>query len=928
MANCSDSYNNVCRQDIPYPQVSPESVPSLIDNLVTALYGAFYNPQTQQGYVTKSVVNGRVVWTSACDPNNSATVPGVPRQDGEGLLCYIMRIFALYSPTEYIKLTGPQTITNSTFANGTIDSCTFINPIGLTKADVGLGNVDDTADLNKPISGPQTTAVNNAISAALAGFVPTTVASLSGGVAGSVPYQSAPSVTALLPPGTAGFVLRSNGPGLAPSWAVNSTVSASADDINGGAAGEILYQTIGSTTGFLSAGTNNYVLKSNGVGNAPTWVLKAPQAVLADTATKANNIDGGAYGDILWQSAANTTSKLSAGSAGSVLRTGIAPSTAPSWTPTATAGTANTLALRDASGNLAAATFNGNLSGNANTATGLQSVPGLTPGIYGGTNSYPVLTVTSGGQITAASSQPAPLLTTVQRFQETKTSYMGLHRSTGGQFIIDSDNRVRYFGQAQSFAGASPSFSWINSGAGTASLQSLNSGGMIISPEYLSGEYAVKVYSHQRATWILTNAGNLYAAGENTIGQLGLGFVGGTTVFPRRVSGIGFGISSNIIDFCVSQGQQAPDQLYCIAIISDGSVYTWGYNAFGNCGNGTTTNVFTPTDITAINNINNPIFGKKFDKCYAGGLPGYCFLIERTTKAVFATGYNGYNCLGLNNGGANVVWFNPLPAVAGSPTTADEIFTSGGLVPVVNTISNHRATSFILLNGEVYSTGSDVSGETGQGTLGTPRSVFTKIIGLSNIVEISLSSGYNGSNEGGGMSVAARSSGGQFWVWGNNAQGQLGNNPVTTPTASSVPLAYTDLEYVPSANSTSILPWPSAVLAQKIRYIGGPENTTWGVRGFILDNFGQIWVAGKFSVASYGDGYNRTGNQVVWRPVRQNGIVFTDFDVVLASFSGPETMVFAKDNVGQLWFWGANTANSVASTSGGWTQTPQRIFIG
>ena len=90
MSNCCDSNSNVCRQDIPYPQVSPESVPSLIDNLVTALYGAFYNPQTGQGYVTKSVVNGRVVWTSACDPNNTTEIAGIPRNNGEGLLCYII----------------------------------------------------------------------------------------------------------------------------------------------------------------------------------------------------------------------------------------------------------------------------------------------------------------------------------------------------------------------------------------------------------------------------------------------------------------------------------------------------------------------------------------------------------------------------------------------------------------------------------------------------------------------------------------------------------------------------------------------------------------------------------------------------------------------------------------------------------------------
>ena len=199
-------------------------------------------------------------------------------------------------------------------------------------------------------------------------------------------------------------------------------------------------------------------------------------------------------------------------------------------------------------------------------------------------------------------------MTTVQRFQEgiKGSSYSAIHRSFGGTFIIDSDNRVRYFGQTQSAAGTSPSWTWLQNGAGSASSQSINSGGMIISPEYLSaGEYAVKVYGHHRGMWILTNLGNLYAAGENGVGQLGLGFVGGTTVFPRKCA------ISNVIDFDVCNCQNSNDLVYCIAIRSNGSVWTWGYNNFGNCGTGNAAPVTTPTEITAINNASNAIFGKQ-----------------------------------------------------------------------------------------------------------------------------------------------------------------------------------------------------------------------------------------------------------------------------------------------------------------------------
>jgi hypothetical protein len=106
MSNCCNNgvYDNICRQDIPYPQVSPESVPSLIDNLVLALYGT----------ITKSVVNGRVVWNIPCDPTaDPASIVNFPREEGEGLLCYILRYFNDVAPiiADVVTISGNQTIT-------------------------------------------------------------------------------------------------------------------------------------------------------------------------------------------------------------------------------------------------------------------------------------------------------------------------------------------------------------------------------------------------------------------------------------------------------------------------------------------------------------------------------------------------------------------------------------------------------------------------------------------------------------------------------------------------------------------------------------------------------------------------------------------------------------------------------------------------
>jgi hypothetical protein len=107
--SCSNTSSSTCCPDVPYPSVSPESTPSLIGNLVYALYGT----------INKSIVDGRVVWDIPCDPtDNPVTIDGFPRLPGEGLLCYIIRYFDDFAPIllDAVTISGAQTILgNKTF---------------------------------------------------------------------------------------------------------------------------------------------------------------------------------------------------------------------------------------------------------------------------------------------------------------------------------------------------------------------------------------------------------------------------------------------------------------------------------------------------------------------------------------------------------------------------------------------------------------------------------------------------------------------------------------------------------------------------------------------------------------------------------------------------------------------------------------------
>lgn len=149
------------------------------------------------------------------------------------------------------------------------------------------------------------------ITATLSGNA-STATSLSGGTANSVPYQASAGSTTFLAPGASGTFLKSNGPSSAPSWDTLAATVTSADRLNGGATGQLVYQTGAGTTGFTLTGTNGFVLTSVGAGR-------------------------------------------------------------PEWVNASSSNSANAFVRRDASGNFSAGTITAALSGNANTATTLST---------------------------------------------------------------------------------------------------------------------------------------------------------------------------------------------------------------------------------------------------------------------------------------------------------------------------------------------------------------------------------------------------------------------------------------------------------------------------------------------------------------------------------------------------------------------------
>jgi hypothetical protein len=152
---------------------------------------------------------------------------------------------------------------------------------------------------------------------------------LLGGAAGEVVYQTGPSSTGFTAVGTTGQLLSSNGAST-PTWLNQSSIAAgsattatTATNLASGVAGSLPYQSSPSNTAFTAAGTSGQVLSSNGT-STPTWLSQSVLSV--GTAT---NIGGGGAGQIPYNTGAGATAFLSSGTSGQVFQSN--GTSAPSW---------------------------------------------------------------------------------------------------------------------------------------------------------------------------------------------------------------------------------------------------------------------------------------------------------------------------------------------------------------------------------------------------------------------------------------------------------------------------------------------------------------------------------------------------------------------------------------------------------------------
>ncbi|WP_052419747.1 RCC1-like domain-containing protein [Hyalangium minutum] len=227
----------------------------------------------------------------------------------------------------------------------------------------------------------------------------------------------------------------------------------------------------------------------------------------------------------------------------------------------------------------------------------------------------------------------------------------------------------------------------------------------------------------QKHSLALKSDGSVWSWGSNSYGQIGVGPSGFIYDNPVQVTTLS-GVSA------IATGDS-----HSLAVKSDGTLWTWGFNDFGQLGDGTMTGRSLPVQVAGLTGVRAAAGGSRHT------------LVLHTNGTVSAIGHNNIGQLG--DGTTTVRRLTPVPVV--------------GLTGVVAVAAGEDHSLALKSDGTVWAWGYNGSGRLGDGTT-TSRNTPVQVVGLTGVVAVA--AGYS-------HSLAVKSDG-TVWAWGEGYDGQLG----------------------------------------------------------------------------------------------------------------------------------------------------------
>jgi uncharacterized repeat protein (TIGR02543 family) len=367
-----------------------------------------------------------------------------------------------------------------------------------------------------------------------------------------------------------------------------------------------------------------------------------------------------------------------------------------------------------------------------------------------------------------------------------------------------------------------------------------------------SGETVTSITSGGKHTVLTTSNRRVFAWGSNTYGQLGDGTMTNKTA-PTEIS----------CQFLLSVGEIITMivlyEYHSAALTSRGRVFTWGWNRFGQLGDGTTTNKSKPTEITDKFNLIE-------DEIIISLSLGYSHSTALTSLGrVYTWGANGAGQLGDGEPAYSIS--TPKEITSYFDLNEDEKVTSLSL--------GYRHSAALTSEGRIFTWGNNDFGQLGDGTK-ISKHIPTDITSHFNLdIDETMILHTLGAYHSGALTSAGR-----MFTFGHNGYYQLG-----------------DFTSINKSSPTEITNFFNLDI---------DENIT--ILSFGLDHSGALTSTGR--IFTWGFNYksqlgDRTTN-VKSTPFEVTSLFDLDIDEEIVELSLGFEVTTARTSKGKALIWGSN----------------------